>query len=468
MVERGDTSLWFPDLNGRNGPLYRGLADAVAAAVRDGVLRAGDKLPPHRVMAARLGVDLTTVTRGYAEAQRLGLLQATVGRGTFVRAEAPLVRQRGRTQALIDMSMNLPPLPADPSLHTMIQQGLARLLREQDLSTLMTYHWDTGSSQERRAGIAWLQPVLGRIEAPRVLVAPGAQSAMLAVVTSLVRPGELMLTEQLTYPGIRAMAAQLGVTLAGVATDGEGFLPEELDRACHDLKPRLIYCTPTIQNPTTATMSMARRRAVVEVARAHGVPILEDDAYGLFPAQKLPALASLAPELVFYVATTAKTLSPGLRIAYLIAPVSAQADRLTAALRGTAQMSSGLLTGLVTSWILGGEAQAMLNAIRSEARARQSLAASILKGDHIVTHPDGLHLWMGIPPDWQPIEFVAYARRQGLALVTDDVFRVEGRSPRSVRIALGAAATRSDLQQSLEGLQALYGRPVPDAYAEVV
>ena len=171
---------------------------------------------------------------------------------------------------------------------------------------------------------------------------------------------------------------------------------------------------------------------------------------------------------MFYVATTAKTLAPGLRIAYLIAPVSAQADRLTAALRGTAQMSSGLLTGLVTSWILGGEAQAMLDSIRGEARARQSLAASILKGDHIAAHPDGLHLWMGIPPDWQPIEFVAYARRQGLALVTDDVFRVEGRSPRSVRIALGAAATRSDLRQSLEGLQALYGRPVPDAYAEVV
>ncbi len=468
MVAARNLESWTPNLDGRNGPLYRELAEAVASAVRAGVLRAGDKLPPHRVMAARLGVDLTTVTRGYAEAQRLGLLQATVGRGTFVRAEAPLVRQRGRTQALIDMSMNLPPLPADPSLQGMIQNGLARLLREQDLSTLMTYHWDTGSSQERRAGVIWLEPILGRIEAARVLVAPGAQSAMLAVVTSLARPGELILTEQLTYPGIRAMAAQLGITLAGVATDGEGFLVEELDRACHDLKPRLIYCTPTIQNPTTATMSMGRRQAVVEVARAHGVPILEDDAYGLFPERKLPALASLAPELVFYVATTAKTLAPGLRVAYLIAPVSAQADRLTAALRGTAQMGSGLLTGLVTGWIHGGEAHAMLDAIRNEARLRQSLAATILKGDHIATHPEGLHIWMGIPPDWQPIEFVAYARRQGLALVTDDVFRVEGSSPNSVRIALGAAPTQAELRHSLEGLQALYGRPVPDAYAEVV
>ncbi len=468
MVAGSDPGSWTPSLEGRTGPLYRELAEAVASAVRDGVLRAGDKLPPHRVMAARLRVDLTTVTRGYAEAQRLGLLQATVGRGTFVRAEAPLVRQRVRTQALIDMSMNLPPLPAHPSLNGMIQHGLVRLLRDQDLSTLMTYHWDTGSSHERRAGAAWLEPVLGRIEAPRVLVAPGAQSAMLAVVTSLARPGELILTEQLTYPGIRAMAAQLGITLAGVATDGEGFLPEELDRACHDLKPRLIYCTPTIQNPTTATMSIARRHAVVEVARAHGVPILEDDAYGLFPEQKLPALASLAPELVFYVATTAKTLAPGLRVAYLIAPVSTQADRLTAALRGTAQMGSGLLTGLVTAWIHGGEAQAMLDAIRAEARVRQSLAATILKGDHIASHPEGLHIWMGIPAHWQPIEFVAYARRQGLALVTDDVFRVEGSGPNSVRIALGAAPTHDDLRHSLAGLQALYGRPVPDAYAEVV
>ena len=455
MMREEDAARWTPNLDGRNGPLYRELAEAIVSAVRAGVLRAGDKLPPHRVMAARLGVDLTTVTRGYREAQRLGLLQATVGRGTFVRAEAPLVRQRGRTTALIDMSMNLPPLPAHPSLNGMIQQGLARLLRDQDLSTLMTYHWDAGSSQARRAGAVWLEPVLGRIEEPRVLVAPGAQSAMLAVVTSLARPGELILTEQLTYPGIRAMAAQLGITLAGVPTDREGFLPEELDRACYDLKPRLIYCTPTIQNPTTATMSIARRQAVVEVARAHGVPILEDDAYGLFPEQKLPALASFAPELVFYVATTAKTLAPGLRIAYLIAPGSAQADRLTTALRGTAQMGSGLLTGLVTSWVHGGEAKAML-------------AATILRGDHIATHPEGLHIWMGIPPDWQPIEFVAYARRQGLALVTDDVFRVEGSSPKSVRVALGAAPTHADLRHSLEGLQALYGRPVPDAYAEVV
>ncbi len=468
MRRQGDAECWTPNLNGRNGPLYRELAEAVVSAVRAGVLRAGDKLPPHRVMAARLGVDLTTVTRGYREAQRLGLLQATVGRGTFVRAEAPLVRQRGRTQALIDMSMNLPPLPAHPSLNNMIQQGLVRLLRDQDLSTLMTYHWDAGSSQARRAGVTWLEPVLGRVEEPRVLVAPGAQSAMLAVVTSLARPGELILTEQLTYPGIRAMGAQLGITLAGVPADNEGFLPEELDRACHDLKPRLIYCTPTIQNPTTATMSITRRHAVVEVARTHGIPILEDDAYGLFPEQKLPALASFAPELVFYVATTAKTLAPGLRIAYLVAPSSAQADRLTAALRGTAQMGSGLLSGLVTSWIHGGEAQAMLDAIRTEARLRQGLAATILKGDHIATHPEGLHIWMGIPPDWQPIEFVAYARRQGLALVTDDVFRVEGSSPNSVRIALGAAQTHADLRHSLEGLQALYGRPVPDAYAEVV
>lgn len=461
---------WLPDLRARTGPIYREIANAIAAAVGDGRLLPGDRLPTHRFVAKHLDVDLATVTRGYAEAHRQGLVAATVGRGTFIRPDAPLLRQRNRTHPLVDMTMNLPPLPADPSLRTMLQEGLARMLRRHDLAALMTYHWDTGSAEDREAGALWLSPTLARIDPQRVLICPGAQSAILVVLTSLARAGDIVATEHFAYPGLRAIAAQLGITLVGVAMDAEGMLPEDLDRVCHESRPRLIVCTPTIQNPTTATMSVQRRQAVTDIARAHGVPILEDDAYGLFPAERLPALAVFAPDLVFHVATLAKTLTPGLRIAYLVAPAAAQVERLTAALRGTVQTGSALVTAIVTGWVRNGEAQALFDAIRREASARQQLAASILTEEQVQAHPNGLHLWLSLPPHWQSAEFAAYARRQGLALVPETAFSVESARATTghVRIALGAAEDRAALATALDAVAAAIKRPVPQGYADIV
>jgi DNA-binding transcriptional MocR family regulator len=461
---------WLPDLGGRTGPIYREVAQAIAAAVRDGQLLPGDRLPTHRSLARHLGVDLATVTRGYAEAQRQGLLMATVGRGTFVRPDAPLLRQRNRTHPVIDMTMNLPPLPTDPSLRVMLQDGLARMLRRQDLAALMTYHWDTGSAEDREAGAQWLSRTMGRVDPQRLLICPGAQAGMLVVLTSLARAGDVVATECFAYPGLRAQAAQLGITLVGVAMDGEGLLPEDLDRVCHESRPRLIVCTPTIQNPTTATMSVARRQAIVDIARAHEIPILEDDAYGVFPTARTPALATFAPEIVFHLATLAKALTPGLRVAYLVAPSLHQVERLTAALRGIVQMGSALLTALVTGWIRSGEAEALFHAVRREATARQTLAALILNEDGAAAHPEGLHLWLPLPPHWQPAEFAAYARRQGLALVPDNAFSVEGRrqGPGHVRIALGAAEDRAALSTALEAVAGAIRRSVPQIYADIV
>lgn len=465
-----ETVQWTPSLAGRTGPIYRELAAAIAAGIRDGRLMPGDRLPTQRLLAQKLGVDLATVTRGYAEAHRQGLVSATVGRGTFVRVDAPLLRQISRGHPVIDMSMNLPPLPADPSLQVMLQEGLARLLRRQDIAALMTYHWDTGSGEDRDAGAAWLAPSMGRVDPQRVLLCPGAQSGLVAVVTSLARTGDVIATEQMAYPGLRALAGQFGITLAGVEMDRDGMMPDSLDRVCHQARPRLIVCTPTIQNPTTATMPLARRLAILEIARAHGIPILEDDAYGLFPFHPPPALASLAPDQVFHLATLAKTLTPGLRLAYLVAPSIAQVDRLTAALRGTSQMGSALTAALVTGWIRDGAAARLFEAIREEATARQDMAQQLLGNLEAARHPNGLHLWLRLPAHWQAQDFAGYARRHGLALVAEDSFAVDARhgGSESVRIALGAAEDRATLAQALVAIEAVLRRPVPEAYTGVV
>src|SRR5262249_8651794 len=158
--------------------------------------------------------DLTTVTRAYAEARRRGLIEGTVGRGTFVRTATQETAPVGAGQ--IDLTMNLPPLPADPALAQLIPSGLARLLSGPARSDVLTYRVGAGSA-EQHAACAWLRPTLGAIAPERIVVSPGAQPALLGVLGIVAPVGGVVLTDTLTYPGLQAATAQRDVRLIGVA-----------------------------------------------------------------------------------------------------------------------------------------------------------------------------------------------------------------------------------------------------------
>jgi len=442
---------WVADVSTGSGPRYLAIANAIGAAMDRGALAPGDRLPPHRALAAALGVDLTTVTRAYAEARRRGLLDSAVGRGTFVR-RAPGDEM---PQVMVDMSMNIPPAPADVSLRDLLRDGLSRVLRGAAVATLMAYRAGAGSREERAAGAAWLAPTCGPLPASRIVIASGAQPAMAAVFSTFLRRGDVVATEAMTYPGFRALAFHLGLVMEGVACDGEGLLPEALDQLCRRQAPAAVYCTPTIQNPTTATMGRARRAAIVAVARRHDVRIIEDAAYELYLRDPPPSLAALAPERVYHIATTAKSLSPGLRLAYVALPEGTQAA-VTAAVRATTMMASPLLVSLVTSWIRDGTAGAILAGIRAEAAARQVMAAAILPREMVTVNPEGLHIWLSLPAAWPRQDFVSYIRTQGLALVPADAFATSADQPvpNAVRVALGVAADHGRLESALRALAA--------------
>jgi DNA-binding transcriptional MocR family regulator len=457
---------WIADIPAGSGPRYLAIANAIGAAMDRGALAPGDRLPPHRSLAAALGVDLTTVTRAYAEARRRGLLDSAVGSGTYIRR---LAGEDG-SPASVDMSMNIPPAPADVSLRDLLREGFAKILRGADVATLMAYRAGAGSREERAAGAAWLAPVCGALPAARILVCAGAQSAMLAVASSLVRSGDVVATEAMTYPGFRALAAHMGLRLAGVATDAEGIIPAALEEICRREMVRAIYCTPTIHNPLAVTMGLARREAILAVARKYDLPVIEDGAYALYPHNPLPALAALAPERVYHIATTAKSLSPGLRLAYVALPEGVTPAGVIAPLRATSMMASPLLVGLVTGWIRDGTAGAILAGIRAEAVARQILAAGILPHDAVTAHPEGLHIWLTLPAAWPRQDFTAYVRSQGLALVPADAFAATPGAaiPNAVRVALGVAADHEKLAQALKSLAAAMQTSPTRGYDNIV
>ena len=106
---------WMPNLAASDKPRYLAIADAIGEDVRSGRLGPSDRLPPQRTLARRLDIDFTTVARGYLEAQKRGLIESHVGRGTFVRRSARrLHSSMARHPEIVDLSMNLPPEPDDP------------------------------------------------------------------------------------------------------------------------------------------------------------------------------------------------------------------------------------------------------------------------------------------------------------------------------------------------------------------
>lgn len=462
MLGRMDRMLdsrqdWRPDLEARRGPLYLAIADALEDDVRSGRLAPGRRLPPQRRLAELLGVDLTTVTRAYDAARERGLIEAAIGQGTFVRGltEAPARRP--------DLSMNLPPLFHDPALAARIWREAAQAETLGGLPLLLGYQDAGGAEDDRAAAVDWLKPRLPDLTSDRVVVAAGVQGALMAVFGLLCARGDAVCAERLTYPGFRALAGQLGLDLVPVETDGHGLLPEAFEAACRRRPPKALYCTPTLHNPTTATLPLERRQALAQIARAHGVAIVEDDAYAALKPDAPPPIAALAPDLAWHVAGLAKVMSPALRIAYVAAPSARDAAHAAAVQRATIGRASPLTALIATHWIRTGLGAALLEAIRGETHARHASVRRRLPHGLYAADPDAFHLWLGLrsgrlPGGWTRGLLAGRLQAAGVVVVPSDVFCIDGAPPEAVRLSLGAFPTREVLDRALEQIADLLER----------
>lgn len=442
---------WLPRLVMLGEPRFLQIADALQAAVVAGSLKPGDRLPPQRQLAAQLGVDLTTITRAYDEARRRQLLEGRGARGSYV--AAPRVELTAR----LDLSMNTPPPPDGVDFDDLLKQGLSQVLRGMNGELLMSYHLAGGSDFDRQAGAQWLKPMLGPVDSRQVLVCPGAQAAIAALILALTKPGDVILAEPMGYPGLRAAASQFGRQLITVGADRHGMVPERLEEACRRHQPRLLYLNPTLQNPTAVTLSARRRQEIARIARRCDVRIIEDDPYWLLADAPPPPVATHAPDQVSYISTLSKCLTPGLRVAFVLIRAPHERERFLAALKSFALMASPLSAALATQWILDGSAAGLMEGVRKEARRRHWMARDILAGRYQGTG-DGLHAWLELPAHWPPSELARAANSEGIAVTPAQAFAMDSGSVNAIRISLGGVRDRDLLQAGLRGLSDLLAR----------
>jgi len=441
------TQPWLKRLEASDKPAYLLLADLIAEDIRTGRLTARDKLPTLRDLAAELRLNYTTVARGYAEARKRGLIDSRAGTGTFIRGTSPAVPLRGGGGA--EMTMNLPPEPQDAGLLDRMKESAARVMADTDVYDLLRYQDFGGTVRDREAGMQWIRPRIPDCRLDQMLVCPGIHSVLAALFSQLARPGELICVEALTYPGVKAIATQLGVQLHALPLDEEGPMGESFEHACKTLKPKALYVNPTINNPTTETISRARREALADIALRYAIPIIEDDAYGLLPRQMPPTLASMAPDLTYYITGFSKTLGAGLRNAYVRSPSARQSQRLAGALRATTVMASPITNALSTLWVEDGTADAMLQAIRTESNVRQAMAQKHLGAYGMAAPSESFHLWLPLSSAWSMVEFASFLRTQNVGVVASAAFSTDGNPPEAVRICLGGPMSRDDCDQAL-------------------
>lgn len=451
-------SPWQPRLAPGEGTPCARLVTALAEDIAQARLTAGDRLPAHRDLAWRLGIGLGTVTKAYGLLERRGLVRAVRGSGMFVAAAG------ARASPQIDLSRNAPPAALTDVL---LSRTLSRLAKRTRADLWNAYPPTTGEAAHRQQMARWFARAGLEAEARRIFLTNGAQHALalaLDVVFAGVEPHETVLfVERQTYPGALALARQRRVPLVGVDLDDAGMVPAALERALatHHRQRRLVYLVPTMHNPTTATMDNGRRHAIVAVCRAHDARIVEDDVYTLEADPQRPPLARLAPERTLYVNSLSKTLNPALRIGGLVVPPDL-VEVAEAALAASGLVVSPISCAVMEQWLLDGTADAIADAVATEADRRTALARSILGLPARPSQGRGYHLWL--PMVRADAERLALAARAADILLTPPSATMANpqANPSGVRLCVGAPAL-DDLTQALGALARLLASLHPPA-----
>jgi DNA-binding transcriptional MocR family regulator len=303
------------------------------------------------------------------------------------------------------------------------------------------------------------------VDPARVLVTNGGLQGFVFYAEELLaeRPGRV-LVEAPTYDRPLKILARLGADVVPLAMDGEGLDPDALEAALGAGETSFLYTIPTFQNPSGRTLSTERRRRVVELVRAHGVPVLEDDPYGRvrYEGEPPPSLHELeGGELVTYASSFSKTVAPGLRVGWFVAP-ERLARRLEARAVSTYISPPFLTQATVFELIERGAFEPNLERIKGLLRARRDamrgalerhLADEARAGEASWSEPEGGYfLWVDLPVDSAAL--LARAEAAGVTFVKGSDFFPDGSGTRSARLAFSYASP-SEIDEGVASLSGL-------------
>lgn len=423
-------------------PRTQALIDRLAADIQAGRLPAGACLPTHRGLAAREGIAVATATNVYAHLESLGLVSREQGRGTFVRdlALGPGhgVDQQAVAADVVDLNFNYPALPGQAD---MLRQALRDLSTSGDLETLLRYQPHSGRQQDRGSITRYLSGRGVQADADQVLVVNGAQHGLAVSVLAALRPGDVVAVDALTYPGFKVVAESLQLDLAPVPPAENGPDLDTLERLCVNRPVRAVYTMPTLQNPLGWVTPATDRAKLIDIARRHGLLIIEDASYAYLEEDPPAPLITTAPDVTVHVSGLAKNVAAGLRVGYLVAPPGL-VPHLERAIRATTWNAPSLTTAIACRWLDDGTVDQLERQKRQDAQTRQLIAREALAGLRLIGHPSSYFTWLPLPDDARADRVAAALARNKVSVSTAEPFATTPHTPQALRLALGSTDLR--------------------------
>jgi DNA-binding transcriptional MocR family regulator len=408
-------------------PTAKGLAGAVSRAIRDGVLVAGDRLPPIRALAHELTLSPTTVSASWGLLTRAGTLRTEGRRGTVV-ADVSAPREGRYRQALehqagfaLDLSTGIP----DASL----LPGLARALRAVTTAGTPHSYLDDPVLPELADVLLASWPY----RPPALTVVDGALDAMDLVIRTLLRYGDRVVVEHPSFPPILDLLEAAGVEVVGVPLDAEGPLPAAFAEALAG-PVRAVFLQPRGQNPTGVSLSSARAAELAGLLEGTETVVVEDDSASAISTRAEVSLGTWLPERTVHVRSFSKSHGPDLRLAAMSGPEALMGD--VRHLRQLGQgWSSRLLQRMLLDLLTDDRSRAEVARARDEyARRRRSFVDALSARGVEVGGDDGLNLW--VPVYDESAALVRLASR-GIGVAPGAPFNVLPSAQGHVRVTVG-------------------------------
>lgn len=434
-------------------PLYKQIKDFLKDEILSGALQADTKLPSTRKLAQTLGVNRITITNAYEELDAEGLIYSRLGSGTYVTSlewaskdegqrsiqeEWPLWQQELMNRSSLPTKLDELLPPPTHSTNDLIsfagglgakelfpiddfRKALQRVLRKDGAEA--GGYGDRSGFLPLRTTISHILASSGVKTSPdKILITSGSQQAFSLVANLILRPGDVVLVENPTYPGAIDLFSSLGAKLVGVPVDEQGMQVDYTEELLHTVHPSLIYCIPTFQNPTGVCLSGYRRRKLIALAERFNVPILEDEFVGelRYEGVAQPTLKALDPGgYVIYVGTFSKMMMPSLRIGYIVAsgPVY---DRLLVWKRIYDLATSNLIQRALDAFITVGRYEAHLRRTCKLYRHRRdvmlrALTPNIPVQTNWITPSGGMYVWVELPEGFSTTELLPIALQEKVA-----------------------------------------------------
>lgn len=433
---------------------YKRLVDQFAGKIRSGELPPATQLPTIRALMQSERIALATALRVYHELEAIGLVVGETGRGTFVR-DTSLPRGLGLEQqplgvGMVDLTFNYPSVPGQDEL---LREGLRAIAASGDIDALLHSAPQGGRPHERQTAARHLRNRDIRVGGDQVLIVNGAQQGLAVTLMALLKPGDILALDALTYPGLKTLAQAHRLDLEALPQIAGHTDLDALEALCKRRPVRALYSMPTMHNPLGTVMSIADRERLVQLAERYDFLIIEDGAYAFLAEPAPKPLFTLAPQRTLYISGLSKSVASGLRIGFIVAP-KAMMPALEQAIRVSTWSTPSLTVALACRWIDSGEVDNLEEQKRLDARQRQDLARQILKSCELVAHPASYYLWLRLPEGLRAETVVAELERKGVQVTSADPFATTTHVPPALRVAMGSISL-DVLKRALETLRAV-------------